>query len=57
MARSSSPTTFAYPALPKYRAYMREQQGKLFDTVEHATHVEYQTLLSDLVLESVYRGP
>ena len=44
------------PGAPKYRAYMREQQGKLFDTVEHKTHVEYQTLLSDLVLESQYRG-
>ena len=42
------------PGAPKYRAYMREQQGKLFNTVEHATHVEYQTLLSDLVLESDY---
>lgn len=42
------------PGAPKYRAYMREQQGKLFDTVEHKTHVEYQTMLSDLVLESEY---
>jgi catechol O-methyltransferase len=42
------------PGAPKYRAYMREQQGRLFNTVEHATHVEYQTLLSDLVLESDY---
>jgi catechol O-methyltransferase len=42
------------PGAPKYRAYMREQQGKLFNTVEHATHVEYQTLLSDMVLESDY---
>lgn len=40
------------PGAPKYRAYMREQQGKLWDTVEHKTHVEYQNLLSDLVLES-----
>ncbi|SEH79680.1 catechol O-methyltransferase [Mycolicibacterium rutilum] len=44
------------PGAPKYRQYMREQQGKLFDTVEHKTHVEYQTLLADLVLESRYRG-
>jgi catechol O-methyltransferase len=42
------------PGAPRYRAYMREQQGKLFDTVEHDTHVEYQTLLPDLVLESEY---
>lgn len=40
------------PGAPKYRAYMREQQGTLWDTVEHKTHVEYQSLLSDLVLES-----
>jgi catechol O-methyltransferase len=44
------------PGAPKYRAYMREQQGKLFNTVEHKTHVEYQTLISDLVLESEYLG-
>ena len=40
------------PGAPKYRAYMREQQGKLWNTVEHKTHVEYQTLIADLVLES-----
>ena len=44
------------PGSPKYRAYMREQQGKLFNTVEHKTHVEYQTLVPDLVLESEYLG-
>ncbi len=42
------------PGSPKYRAYMREQQGKHWDTREHKTHVEYQTLLHDLVLESQY---
>jgi catechol O-methyltransferase len=44
------------PGAPKYRQYMREQQGKLWDTVEHKTHGEYQSLLPDLVLESKYRG-
>jgi catechol O-methyltransferase len=44
------------PGAPKYRAYMRDEQGKLWDTVEHKAHVEYQTLLPDLVLESEYRG-
>lgn len=44
------------PGAPKYRAYMREQQGRQFDTVEHKTHAEYQTLLPDLVLESEYLG-
>jgi catechol O-methyltransferase len=44
------------PGAPKYREYMRQQQGKLWNTVEHKTHVEYQTLLSDLVLESDFLG-
>ncbi|MCV7314697.1 class I SAM-dependent methyltransferase [Mycolicibacillus parakoreensis] len=44
------------PGAPKYRAYMREQQGTLFDTVEHKTHAEYQSLIPDLVLESRYLG-
>ncbi|MCT7662105.1 O-methyltransferase [Mycobacterium deserti] len=44
------------PGAPKYREYMRQQQGVLFDTVEHKTHAEYQTLLADLVLESEYLG-
>jgi len=45
-----------FPGSPKYRAYMREQQGKLWNTVEHKTHAEYQSLASDLVLESDYLG-
>lgn len=45
------------PGAPKYRRYMREQQGRMWRTVEHRTHVEYQTLLPDLVLESEYLGP
>jgi catechol O-methyltransferase len=44
------------PGAPRYRAYMRDQQGKLFDTVEHKTHLEYQSLVADLVLESEYLG-
>ncbi|KKW62565.1 SAM-dependent methyltransferase, partial [Mycolicibacterium elephantis] len=44
------------PGAPKYRAYMAEQQGKLWRTVEHKTHVEYQSMLPDLVLESEYLG-
>jgi catechol O-methyltransferase len=44
------------PGSPKYRAYMREQQGKQWRTQEHKTHVEYQTLVSDLVLESDFLG-
>jgi catechol O-methyltransferase len=44
------------PGAPKYRGYMREQQGKQWETREHKTHMEYQTLLPDLVLESRYLG-
>jgi catechol O-methyltransferase len=44
------------PGAPKYRGYMRQQQGKLFNTVEHKAHAEYQTLIPDLVLESDYLG-
>ena len=44
------------PGAPKYREYMRRQQGKLWNTVEHKAHLEYQSLVSDLVLESTYLG-
>lgn len=44
------------PGAPKYHEYMRRQQGALWNTVEHKTHAEYQTLLRDLVLESEYLG-
>ncbi|MCB1263135.1 MAG: O-methyltransferase [Mycobacterium sp.] len=45
-----------FPGSPKYREFMREQQGRHWRTVEHRTHVEYQSLLGDLVLESDYLG-
>ncbi len=45
-----------FPGVPGYREYMREREGRHWRTVEHETHVEYQTLLKDLVLESVYLG-
>src|ERR1700743_13838 len=44
------------PGAPKYREYMRQQQGKLFNTIEHETHVEYQSSIPDLVLESAHLG-
>gem|GEM_PF-6515784 len=44
------------PGAPEYREYMRQQQGKLWQTIEHKAHLEYQTLVSDLVLESEYLG-
>lgn len=44
------------PGAPAYRAYMGEHEGKAWHTVEHETHVEYQSLIKDLVLESEYLG-
>jgi catechol O-methyltransferase len=44
------------PGAPKYREYMRQQQGKHWNTTEHKAHVEYQSLITDLVLESEYLG-
>lgn len=43
-----------FPGSPKYREHMREAQDRTWRTVEHRTHVEYQTLIPDLVLESEY---
>lgn len=44
------------PGAPEYRDYMRARQHTMWDTVEHKTHAEYQTLIPDLVLESEYLG-
>ena len=45
-----------FPGSPKYRGYMRDQQGKGWETTEHRSHMEYQSLIPDLVLESRYLG-
>jgi catechol O-methyltransferase len=45
-----------FPGAPEYRAYLLEQEGKAWRTIEHDTHVEYQSLIKDLVLESEYLG-
>lgn len=45
-----------FPGAPEYHAYMKEQEGKLWRTAEHSTHVEYQKMLKDLVLVSEYLG-
>lgn len=45
-----------FPGVPDYRAYMAEQEGARFRTSEHETHVEYQSLIKDLVLVSEYLG-
>jgi catechol O-methyltransferase len=45
-----------FPGAPKYRAYLQAAEAKTWRTIEHDTHVEYQSLLKDLVLESEYLG-
>lgn len=45
-----------FPGAPQYRAYLQAQEGKTWHTIEHDTHVEYQSLIKDLVLESEYLG-
>ena len=44
------------PGAPEYRAWMGEHEGRDWRTTEHSTHVEYQSLIKDLVLESEYLG-
>jgi catechol O-methyltransferase len=43
-----------FPGAPEYRAYLKEQEGEMWRTTDHDTHVEYQSLIKDLVLESEY---
>lgn len=45
-----------FPGAPEYRAYMQASEGTLWRTVEHDTHVEYQSVIKDLVLVSGYLG-
>jgi catechol O-methyltransferase len=45
-----------FPGAPEYRAYMESEEGKRWKTVAHATHVEYQAVLRDVVLESTLVG-
>ena len=45
-----------FPGAPEYRAYLKAAEGKTWHTVEHDTHLEYQSLLKDLMLESEYVG-
>ncbi|MEU9044974.1 MULTISPECIES: class I SAM-dependent methyltransferase [unclassified Kitasatospora] len=42
------------PGAPHYRAYLREREGTQWRTREHHAHVEYQSWVKDLVLESEY---
>ncbi|WP_216893955.1 O-methyltransferase [Nocardia alni] len=45
-----------YPGAPEYRAFMHHHEGAGWHTREHRTHAEYQKVLKDLVLESIYGG-
>ena len=45
-----------FPGAPEYRGYLQAEEGRTWRTIEHDTHVEYQSLLKDLVLESEYLG-
>jgi catechol O-methyltransferase len=45
-----------FPGAPDYRDFMREREGRDWRTIEHETHVEYQSMIKDLVLESEYLG-
>jgi catechol O-methyltransferase len=45
-----------YPGAPEYLAHMRSREGAQWRTTEHDTHLEYQTLVKDVVLESEYLG-
>jgi hypothetical protein len=38
------------PGAAEYHAFMKANEGKRFHTGEHSAHVEYQTLLKDIVL-------
>ncbi|MGZ3450482.1 MAG: O-methyltransferase, partial [Polyangiales bacterium] len=44
------------PGAPDYHAFMKANEGTLFRTRTHSTHLEYQTLFKDIVLESEFLG-
>jgi catechol O-methyltransferase len=41
-----------FPGAPEYRAYMEREEGKRWRTRAHETHVEYQSMIPDVVMES-----
>jgi catechol O-methyltransferase len=45
-----------FPGAPQYRSYLQGQEGTAWQTIEHRTHVEYQSLIKDVVLESEFLG-
>ena len=46
-----------FPGAPDYRAYMVENEGKRWRSIEHETHAEYQSVIKDIVLVSEYLAP
>jgi catechol O-methyltransferase len=46
-----------FPGAPEFRAYLNERDGRDWRVTEHETHVEYQSLLKDLVIEAEFLGP
>ena len=44
------------PGAPDYLRFMRENEGTLFHTQEHKTHLEYQRIFRDVMLESKLLG-
>ena len=45
-----------FPGAPEYHAYLKQNEGRWWRTTEHEAHVEYQTMIKDLVLESSRLG-
>jgi catechol O-methyltransferase len=45
-----------FPGAPEYRAFLEAAEGESWRTTTHDTHVEYQSLLKDIVLESEFLG-
>jgi catechol O-methyltransferase len=45
-----------FPGAPEYRAFLEAAEGESWRTTAHDTHVEYQSLLKDIVLESEFLG-
>jgi catechol O-methyltransferase len=47
-----------FPGSPPYRRYMKDEEGKGWRTRRHRAHVEYQSVIPDLVYEStLLRAP
>ena len=45
-----------FPGAPEYHAHMKQQEGKLWRSKEHESYLEYQKVITDMVLESEYLG-